>query len=447
MTEPEEVPDETQRVERLQRLYFRHPRRSDDVAQDHAHLSQASHAAGSPTRRFPRSLSLATHRYLSSAATGETPAARPSSELAAWRQAVGTAALAAALLAPAAGQPRRPGTVRIATFNIFELSCAKILAVDSAGNFGHHAQVRKAAEILRRVQPDIVLINEIDYSSDRDCVGHFAEAYLASDRTPLVPLLLPHVVYGAVNTGVPSGLDLNSNGRTDDPEDAFGFGRYPGRYGMALLSRYPIERAAIRTFQRFLWKDMPGHLMPDGRGARPAHYSDVAAARVRLSSKSHWDVPVRIGGRVVHLLAAHPTPPIFDGDEDVNGRRNFDEIRLWADYVTGSPRADYVVDDAGRRGGLPAGASFVLLGDFNADPLDDLAYGRRAITQLLEHPRVQDPKPVSDGEWDAPRPYPGESRSRTTSTAAWTTSCRAATCGWSAPASGIRRARTRCAAS
>ena len=61
-------------------------------------------------------------------------------------------------------QPRPPGTVRIATFNIFELSCAKIEAVDANGHRGEHPQVREAATILRHVQPDIVLINEIDYS-------------------------------------------------------------------------------------------------------------------------------------------------------------------------------------------------------------------------------------------------------------------------------------------
>ena len=53
----------------------------------------------------------------------------------------------------------------------------------------------------------------------------------------------------------------------------------------------------------------------------------------RLSSKSHWDVPIRIGRETVHFLVSHPTPPVFDGPEDRNGTRNHDEIRFWADYV------------------------------------------------------------------------------------------------------------------
>jgi hypothetical protein len=334
------------------------------------------------------------------------------------RRSVGTlAAWLTFCVVPTAAQPREPGTVRIAVFNVWELSCAKIDASDAQGQ-GAHPQVRKAAEILRRVRPDVVLINEIDYSTERRCANRFAERHLAGARGALPALELPHLVYLPVNTGVPSGLDFNSNGSTTDPEDAFGFGRYPGQYGMALFSRHPIDAGAVRTYQRFLWKDMPGHVMPDGRGGRPAHYSSEEVAVFRLSSKSHWDVPVRIGGRVIHLLASHPTPPVFDGPEDFNGRRNFDEIRLWADYITGGARAGYLVDDQGRRGGLDPGASFVVLGDLNADPVRDATpYGRTAISQLLDHPRVQDPKPLGEGEWPqraGQPPYPGDRRTQTT---------------------------------
>ena len=93
-----------------------------------------------------------------------------------------------------------------------------------------------------------------------------------------------------------------------------------------------------------------------------------------------------IGGSVVHALVSHPTPPVFDGPEDRNGTRNFDEIRLWADYVMPS-RGRYLHDDQGTRGGLERGASFVIMGDQNSDPLDgDSVPG--AAQQLLEHPRV-----------------------------------------------------------
>ena len=105
---------------------------------------------------------------------------------------------------------------------------------------------------------------------------------------------------------------------------------------MVLLSRFPIDRARARTFGKFLWRDVPAALLPDDpQTPAPADwYSAQELAVLPLSSKNHWDVPVRIGKRTLHLLISHPTPPAFDGPEDRNGKRNHDEIRFWRDYLT-----------------------------------------------------------------------------------------------------------------
>jgi hypothetical protein len=155
---------------------------------------------------------------------------------------------------------------------------------------------------------------------------------------------------------------------------------------MAILSRYPIDTARVRTFQRFRWRDLPGHHMPQG------FWPDSVAAQVRLSSKSHWDVPVVIGNDTIHVLASHPTPPVFDGPEDRNGRRNFDEVGFWKHYLDGHAA---IVDDRGTPGGLDPSYRFVILGDLNADPArGEQSYdGMRAVSQLLGHPRVHDPAP------------------------------------------------------
>lgn len=298
----------------------------------------------------------------------------------------------ALVLVPAAAEA--PASVRFAQYNVFELGHDKLAAVDAAGR-GAHPQLRKAAEIVQRVRPDVLLVNEIDYGGD--AARLFLERYLAVSQNGQAPLDYPYVFQAPVNTGVPSGFDLDNDGARDGPADAYGFGRYPGQYGMALYSRYPLLGDAVRTFQKLLWRELPERLIPDGAGGRPAFYAPDEVAALRLSSKSHWDVPLRIGGAVVHVIAAHPTPAIFDGPEDWNGRRNFDEIRLLADYVVGGGRAAYIVDDAGRRGGLAADALCVVMGDMNAVPDGDAAYGQPAIRQLLAHPRLQDPGPKSRG--------------------------------------------------
>jgi hypothetical protein len=146
---------------------------------------------------------------------------------------------------------------------------------------------------------------------------------------------------------------------------------------------------------------MPNAALPIDPESKKSYNSADVLERFRLSSKSHWDVPLAIGNRTVHLLASHPTPPVFDGREDRNGCRNHDEIRLWSDYVSG--KADYLYDDAGNQGGLPSGSHFVIAGDLNADPIDgDSRDG--AIQQLLENEAVKRavvPKSTGGSYWSS----------------------------------------------
>jgi len=216
----------------------------------------------------------------------------------------------------------------------------------------------------------------------------FERNYLGRPHRGARAINYRHRYVAPSNTGIPSGFDLDNNGSVGGPNDALGFGAFPGQFGMAVFSKHPINRGAIRTFQRFRWKDMPGALLPD-RASTPEprdSYSREELEIFRLSSKSHWDVPIRIGDDTVHFLTSHPTPPVFDGPEDRNGRRNHDEIRLFADYITPG-RGRYLYDDRGRRGGLSPSAPFVIAGDQNADPFDGEAVPG-AIQQLLESPRI-----------------------------------------------------------
>ncbi|MCP3958859.1 MAG: endonuclease/exonuclease/phosphatase family protein [bacterium] len=315
--------------------------------------------------------------------------------------------------APDATEPAPAETLRVATFNIWELSREKLDHQGAEGVYDH-PQLASAAEVIQRIRPDVLLLNEIDFDAEtRENARLFVERYLRVGHGGLEPIDYPHIFFEPSNTGVPSGHDLDNDGATDGPADAHGFGRYPGQYAMALLSRYPIDRQAARTFQLLPWSSMPGHLIPDGEDGRPAWYDAGEVANLRLSSKSHWDVPIRVGSATLHVLASHPTPPVFDGEEDHNGRRNFDEVRLWADYLSSGDAAAYIVDDAGTAGGLGSEEAFVVMGDLNADPYREPDYGRTAISQLLEHPRIRDPGPRSDGGAAADRPYDGPGELRT----------------------------------
>jgi endonuclease/exonuclease/phosphatase family metal-dependent hydrolase len=306
------------------------------------------------------------------------------------------ATLAGLLVASGTGRPETlpeplwqdPGdsdamSVRFASFNLAlnrKQSGQLVAELES----GQSPQAARLAEVIQRTDPDVILLNEIDYDPQGRSVSLFCEKFLQVSQNGQKPVHYPHVFTGPVNTGVDSGMDLNQDGRLALPDDGFGFGAFPGQYGMAVLSKYPVVRDEIRTFRKFLWKDMPGACKPL-RADGTAWYPEEVWQRLRLSSKSHWDVPVRIGGHTVHLIGSHPTPPVFDGPEDRNGCRNHDEIRLVADYV--SDRAGYLYDDKGVSGGLPPGTPFVIVGDLNADPLD--GDSRQAAARLLtESPSI-----------------------------------------------------------
>ncbi len=282
-------------------------------------------------------------------------------------------------------------TVRIATFNV-SLYGSESGEVARRLKDGMDPQARKIAAIVQTVRPDILLVNEIDYDSGSVTAKLLSEHYFGVGGRGLQPMPYPYVFAVPSNTGVDSGLDLNGNGKSGEPEDAWGYGGYAGQYAMAVYSRYPIEVDGIRMFQRFRWREMPDPLRPVDPLTGNPFYDDAIWNRLRLSSKNHVDVPIRIGSKTIHLLASHPTPPVFDGAEDRNGCRNHDEIRFWHHYLLG-PAANYLVDDAGTAGGLPKDALFVIAGDLNSDPFAGDSRPQ-AIRELIGHPRVHDPKPA-----------------------------------------------------
>lgn len=299
-------------------------------------------------------------------------------------------AVAAAPPAQLSGQTQN---LRVATYNAS-------LNRDEAGALlrdletGEDPQIRAVSEVVQINNPDVLLINEFDLDEEHRGLDLLRRNYLEISQNGRTPVFYPYAYTAPVNTGVPSGFDLDGDGTIGGPEDAWGFGEFPGQYGMAILSRHPILAEEIRTFQTLRWQTMPSNLLPTD------FYGPEISSQLRLSSKSHWDVPVRIGSTTIHLLAAHPTPPNFDGPEKRNQRRNHDEIRLWADYLRPGRTSEWIVDDDGVGGGLDPSESFVILGDYNADPHDGDSWPG-AIDQLLEHPRVKDTQPASAGAAEA----------------------------------------------
>ena len=254
--------------------------------------------------------------------------------------------------------------VRIATYNPDLVRAGPGLLLQSIDR-RNDDQVNAVVTVLVQLQADVVVLTGIDYDFGQSALREFATNLQEKG------LDYPYVLALRPNTGVPTGLDLDGNGRLGEARDAQGFGRFAGSAGMAVLSRHPI--GPLRDFSGLLWRDLPSADLPP----------DMTAATMDiqlLSTSGHYEVPIAIGDASLRLLVWYATPPVFDGPEDRNGRRNRDEAALWLRLL---------------QGGLPwaaPAAPFVILGQSNLDPVDGDGL-HSGVQALLAHPAVQDPKP------------------------------------------------------
>lgn len=263
--------------------------------------------------------------------------------------------------------PAAAETLRIATYNAALTRPGPGLLLRDLRKAEDPA-IAAAVQVIVVLDADILLLTGFDYDLDQLALTQFTDTLAGSGRN------YPYRFAIRPNTGQGTGLDLDDDGLFGGPGDAQGYGRFTGEGGMAVLSRLPIVQNEVRDFSQFLWRDLPDALLFDGM-------KPDAVAIQRLSSTGHWDVPVALpGGLRLHLLAWAATPPVFDGPEDRNGRRNHDEAAFWSALLDGALP-------------MPAPTSpFVVIGDGNLDPYDGdgLAAG---ILGLLHHPRLQDPAP------------------------------------------------------
>ncbi len=215
-------------------------------------------------------------------------------------------------------------------------------------------QVLAAAQVIASAAPDVILLTGFDWDMEGRALAAFSQLLTKTGHP------MPHSFSARPNSGMATGLDLNGDGRAGGADDAQGFGQFSGQNGMAVLSRLPL--GAVTDHSALLWRDLPGNLMPETP-------PDVANVQ-RLSSTAHWDVPVITAQGPLHLLAWAATPPVFDGPEDRNGRRNHDEAAFWLHHLPAAP--------------------FALLGNVNLD-LNDGDGRADALHRLLTH--AQDPAP------------------------------------------------------
>ena len=272
-------------------------------------------------------------------------------------------------------------TVRVASFNVsLGRRGPGVLLKDIVED---DEQVLAVIQVIQTVQPDILVMQAFDHDDRGLALVAFREKLAAGPDG----IDYPYWFAPPGNEGRPSFMDLNGDGYENDWADSLGFGKFPGGEAMAMLSRYPIGEA--HTFAKILWRDLPDANLPVDENGDPFLAPEVLEI-LPMSYRSHWDVQVIIAGQPIHILAAHTTPPVFDGPENLNGIRNAAEVGFWVHYLDGKA----FPDDEGQT--VTASAPFIVVGDYNADPNDGEGF-KAPIRALLSHPQIFDPEPMSAG--------------------------------------------------
>ena len=151
------------------------------------------------------------------------------------------------------------------TYNIKDVRTADL-------HRANHPRFQRAAARIQHLAPDALLVNEMTYDQpgapgyeegtpEGRNAQRFADKYLSLPQADSLDGISYRTVMLPINTGLHSGFDLNNDGRvvstvpevpgaSDDgsvaPQtdagraygnDAWGFGTFPGQYGMALFVR------------------------------------------------------------------------------------------------------------------------------------------------------------------------------------------------------------------
>lgn len=253
---------------------------------------------------------------------------------------------------------------------------------------GNDAQVEAVAQVIAAAEPDVIVLQGIDYDYHNETLRALRDSIDAYGWH------MAHLFSLAPNAGLATGLDMDGDGRTGYARDAQGYGEFWGQGGMAVLSRYSILDREARDYSSLLWRDLPNALLPvTDAGPFP---SKDAQENQRLSSVGHWVIPIKVNNQRLDVMTFHAGPPVFDGPEDRNGRRNHDEITFWLQLLDG------------QLGASPS-ERFVLAGNANLDPID--GEGRKsAIKALLDDRRLQDPLPMRSGDPSDENGHQGDPR-------------------------------------
>jgi hypothetical protein len=225
---------------------------------------------------------------------------------------------------------------------------------------GQHGLGRALAAVVQRQAPDLLLLTGLPAEAAAEVAAMLRSRYFAIGQEGLDP-----IDYEFVWTGGPGSQ-------------------------LVVCSRHPILTERVRDFAALPWGTLPGAAAPPELAAQPLWAGGCAV------------VPIGIGAvaanHVLQVVCVVPDAATTSA-VGVQAVRRDDGLRGLGALV-GGESADWLVDAAGRRGGLAAQESFVVLGPLGCDP-EDGPFATAAQAALLGLPALQDPAPRSAGAAEA----------------------------------------------
>ena len=352
----------------------------------------------------------------------------------------------------------RHDSVRFATFNAsLNRGAAGQLVTDLSTPRQRAGQ--RVAEVIQRNRPDVLLINEFDYVPDNSPRTCSASNYLERGQNGAAPIDYPYAFVAPSNTGDPDRLRPRHNdGHDRGGDDAFGFGAVRGPVRHARAVEVPDRHPQRRTFQKFLWKDMPGALLPDdpatpaprtGTRRRSSTSSGCRRSRTgtcRSRSAAHRALPGRRTRRRPPSTAPRTATAPATTTRSGSGRT-----------TSARQAARYIYDDEGRHGGL--GRAARSSSPATRTPTRSTATACRARSSSCSTTRGSSTRPRRRGAAEAAELQGGANAThqsdpyfdtadfnghRARATCAPTTCCRRGTCAPRVQACSGRSRRIRC---
>lgn len=283
-----------------------------------------------------------------------------------------------------AGAARDGGSAASLTVATVDADLSRDGEGDLAADLAAHddAQAIELSEAVQSERPDVLVVTGVDVDADGDVVASLRDDYFAVGRGERSGIRYDYSYAAQTNVGQPSGTDLDGDNVVGGAGDAYGNGDFAGQRSLLVFSTRPIDTANVRSFNSMLWKDLPGNqLSASGLGS-------VAGDSIPLQSTSVWDLPLRVGGQTVHIVATATT----SGTSPADALRRADQLRFLREYVSGSASLSSIADDKGREGALPAGSRVIVTGALGQE-----AAGT-AAGQLLDGTVLVDPTTASLSE-------------------------------------------------